>query len=76
MLLDNNSTSFNAVRFQFERIGSAPHSRHIQEAYVAHMEDLSARQKRLFSSRFPDGQKTLDGDIAWMKKALAEKYGK
>jgi hypothetical protein len=75
LIYQNFGTGFNAVRQQYERLTSAPHSRYIVEFYIRHMEDLSARMKQAFpDGRFEDGRKMLDNDVTWMKAAFAQRY--
>jgi hypothetical protein len=75
MLLRGAGTNFNAVRDQFTRLASAPHSRHVAEMYVRHLEDLLSRMRQAFPEQFEPARKTLADDIAWMKRASASKYG-
>lgn len=75
MLLYGQGTGFNAVRHQYSRLASAPHSRYIVEGYIQRMENLSARLGKAFPDRYQDARKTLDADVAWMKEAFAGKYG-
>src|SRR5690606_33070452 len=73
MLIYGQGPGFNAVRHQYGRLASTAQSRDAVEGYIRRMEDLSARLARAFPDRFAGARKTLDADIAWMKRALAEK---
>lgn len=75
MLLYGQGTGFNAVRHQYGRLASAPHSRYIVDVYIRRMEELSARLGRAFPEQCRDARKTLEADVAWMKEAFASKYG-
>jgi hypothetical protein len=68
-------TGFNAVRDQYTRIATAPHARQAAGAYVEHVERLSARLKETFPDCYQAEKKTIDDDIAWLKRNYAAKYG-
>ncbi len=76
MLVYGRGTGFNAVREQFMRISAEPHSRYVAEAYVRHVEGLLEQMKSAFPGRFDATKKTVADDVAWMKLALLDKYGR
>ncbi len=76
MLVYGRGTGFNAVREQFMRISAEPHSRYVAEAYVRHVEGLLERMKSAFPGRFEATKTTVADDVAWMKQAIIDKYGR
>jgi hypothetical protein len=75
MFYYGKGSSFNAVREQFSRIASAPHSRYIAREYIDYVQSLSDRMQKAFPDRLKAERKTVMDDIEWMKGAFAEKYG-
>ena len=69
------STGLNPVREQLQRIMAIPHARPIAEAYVRHMEDVSARMDKTFPTRYAPDREVLKNDIKFAKDALAGRYG-
>ena len=62
------------LRYVGRELSAMPHSRFVVELYLRHVEDLSARLKRLFPDQFADARSTLDQNVAWMKTAFATRY--
>jgi hypothetical protein len=69
------NTGLNCVREQYQRIATAPHSRTAALAYIAWLEDLSARMDKAFPKQYRDAKATVDADVVWTKAAFAAKYG-
>lgn len=65
---------YNPVRDQFKRLTGVPHSRYLGEMAIAYFGDLSARMKEAFPDVFADARKTVEDDVAWMKKELQARY--
>jgi len=75
MILHNAGVAFNPVRMQFDRLASEPHSRYIVENYVRHLSNIATRMERAFPNVYRSARKTLNDDIGWMNRKLANKYG-
>lgn len=69
------STGLNPVREQFAKLSSTPHSRYIVEAFIRHLEDLSASMNKSFPKRYTAEKKTLSDDITLLRKMEKERYG-
>ncbi len=69
-------TGLNPVRERFARIAAVPQSHFVVEAYIRSLEDLSARLAKAFPKSFAAERKTLDDDIAYVRKMAKERYGK
>jgi hypothetical protein len=67
-------TGLNAVREQYTRIASAPHSRYVARMYVRYVERLAARLQSAFPDHYAAAKRTIDDDVAWMNAAYAAKY--
>jgi hypothetical protein len=67
-------TSFNPVRFQFQRVLGQPNSRQESLGYVEHLQAISDRFKQEFPGAYGPAKETIDDDIAWLLQQLAAKY--
>ena len=76
MLLHVKGPNFNAVREQYQRLAAVPHSRFAIDAFIQKVEDLSTRLDKEFPNRFDAAKKTVTDDIAWLRQAVTDKYGK
>jgi len=74
LIYGRGDTGFNAVRDQYARIAAAPHARQAAQAYIEHVERLSARLKEVFPDNYQAEKKTIDDDIAWLQRNYTAKY--
>lgn len=77
MLLNSasgNKTGFNPVRAQMEKILALPQSRSAAEAFLNSVKFLEARLEKEFPHRYAPEKKTLNDDIAELKKKFAARY--
>jgi len=74
-LLFGGGTSHNPVRERIVKMADTPHSASVARAYVAFLEDLSARLRRAFPDRFRDAGSALARDIEWARKLMKARYG-
>lgn len=75
VIFGRGGTGQNAVRDQFQKLASMPHSRYLLEADVLHLEDVLARMDTVFPNRYKPEKTTLRNDIKFAKGILAAKYG-
>ncbi len=75
IICGHGGTGQNAVRDQFLRIVSSPHSKYLAEADVRHLEDVLARMNKVFSKRYGPEKQTLKNDIKFAKDMLTARYG-
>ena len=69
-------TGLNPVRERFARIAMMPQAHFVIKAYIGALEDLSARLAKAFPKSFVAERKTLDDDIAYVRKMAEERYGR
>ncbi len=69
-------TGFNAIRAQYQRIVSAPHSGSTGAAYIAHLESLAQRMNTVFPTTYAAEKATLAEDIRWTKDDMANRYSR
>jgi len=67
-------TGLNAVREQYQRIVSAPHSRYIARNFINYLENLAARMDKIFPDIYKPEKKTLRDDIKVLKEMYKGKY--
>lgn len=75
LVFTGKGTGFNAVRDQYVRLVSAPHSRHVGAYYLRGLEDLARRFRELYPEGMEAEQKTLADDVDWIRKDLERRYG-
>ncbi len=68
-------TGLNPVRERFAGIAAIPQGHFVLQAYISALEYLSARLAKAFPKRFVAERKTLDDDIAYVRKMAKERYG-
>lgn len=69
------STGLNPVRERFARLAALPQGRFVVKAYISALQDLSTRLAKAFPKSFVAERKTLDDDIAYVRKMAEERYG-
>lgn len=69
-----NSPGFNPVRTQMSRILELPQSRPAALAYLASLENLSARFNAEFPDRYAPEKKTLASDIEYSRQLITSHY--
>jgi len=51
-----------------------PHSRHLADIYLRHVQDVADRLDKAFPDRYKDAVKTMRDKITVMKKSYTTKY--
>jgi hypothetical protein len=70
----NNSTGFNSVQAQFDRLLASPNSRQVALGYIEHLQKLADRLKQEFPNGYQPERAVLDNDIKLATKKVAAKY--
>jgi len=69
-----NSTAFNSVQAQFDRLFSSPYSRQVALGYIEHLQKLSERLNHEFPDGYQPEKAVLNNDIQLATKKVAAKY--
>jgi hypothetical protein len=69
-----NSTGFNSVQAQFDRLFSSPYARQVALGYIEHLQKLTDRLNQEFPGSYQPEKAVLSNDIQLAKKKLAAKY--
>jgi hypothetical protein len=74
LIWSSNSTGFNSVQAQFDRLLASPNSRPVVLGYIEHLRRLSDRLKQEFPDSYQAEKALLDNDLQLAAKKLANKY--
>ena len=76
MLVSSHGTRWNPVVTRFSDIIATPHSKYLADMYLTHVEDVATRLRREFPGRFEAAHRTIVANLATMRTAYADKYGR
>jgi len=75
MILYDQGTAYNPVIDRFAALLDEPHSRWLADAYIRHVEAVSDGLKACFHGTFSDARRTIEGNLAEMRRMYGETYG-
>jgi len=75
MLIYDQGTAFNPVISRFADLIGTPHSRHLADLYIDHVDDVLERLRRHFPNRFEAARRTIEANLEILRVRYEATYG-